>query len=80
MVAVIVVPVDTAVNEDDVSMPSDRIRKMELTADNKLLCLIDDDNVVLFNPRTCRFEAPSPEEAQAAMVTAVTRIRKNRMI
>lgn len=56
------------VNEDGVSMPSDRIRKMELTADNKLLCLIDDDNVVLFNPSTCRFEAPGPEEAQAAMV------------
>ena len=46
-----------ATDSDGLPMSSDRIRKMELTADNNIICLIDDDNVVLFNTKTCRFEA-----------------------
>ena len=56
-----------AENSDGLSMSSDRIRKMELTADNNIICLIDDDNVVLFNTRTCRFEALSQEAENAAL-------------
>ena len=56
-----------AADSDGLSMSSDRIRKMELTADNNIICLIDDDNVVLFNTRTCRFEALSQEAENAAL-------------
>ena len=56
-----------ATDSDGLSMSSDRIRKMELTADNNIICLIDDDNVVLFNTRTCRFEAMSQEDGDAAL-------------
>ena len=56
-----------AADSDGLSMPSDRIRKMELTSDNNILCLIDDDYVVLFNTRTCRFEALSQEAENAAL-------------
>ncbi|MBO7454944.1 MAG: hypothetical protein J6T76_00920, partial [Paludibacteraceae bacterium] len=56
-----------AADSDGLSMPSDRIRKMELTADNNILCLIDDDYVVLFNTRTYRFEALSQEAENAAL-------------
>ena len=45
-----------AADEDGLSMSSDRIRRLRLTEDNHLLCLID-DHVVRFNTRTCRFEA-----------------------
>ena len=44
-----------AANEDGLSMPSDRIRRTELTKDNNILCLIE-DRIVLFNTHTCRFE------------------------
>ena len=56
-----------AADADGLSMPSDRIRKMELTADNNILCLIDDDNVALFNTRTCRFEELEPKDKMAAI-------------
>lgn len=56
-----------AADANGLSMPSDRIRKMELTADNNILCLIDDDNVALFNTRTCRFEELEPEDKMAAI-------------
>ena len=56
-----------AADSDGLSMPSDRIRKMELTSDNNILCLIDDDYVVLFNTRTYRFEALSQEAENAAL-------------
>ena len=56
-----------AENSDCLSMSSDRIRKMELTADNNIICLIDDDNVALFNTKTCRFEALSQEAENAAL-------------
>lgn len=56
-----------ATDSEGLSIPSDRIRKMELTADNNLLCLIDDDYVVLFNTRTCRFEALSDEDGKVAL-------------
>ena len=54
-------------DSDGLSMTSDRIRKMELTADNNIICLIDDENVVLFNTRTCRFEALNEEDENAAL-------------
>ncbi len=56
-----------ATDSDGLSMSSDRIRKMELTEDNNIICLIDDDNVALFNTKTCRFEAMSQEEGNAAL-------------
>ena len=42
--------------EDEMNIPSDRIRRIRLTKDNNILCLID-DSVVLFNTHTCRFES-----------------------
>ncbi len=56
-----------AADSDGLSMSSDRIRKMELTADNNIICLIDDDNVALFNTKTCRFEALDEEAGNAAL-------------
>ena len=56
-----------AADGDGLSMSSDRIRKLELTEDNNILCLIDDDYVVLFNTKTCRFEALSQEAGNAAL-------------
>ena len=56
-----------ATDSDGLPMSSDRIRKMELTADNNIICLIDDDNVVLFNTRTCRFEALNEKDENAAL-------------
>ena len=43
-----------AQEEDELNMPSDRIRRIRLTEDNNILCLID-DSVALFNTHTCRF-------------------------
>ena len=56
-----------AADANGLSMPSDRIRKMELTADNNIICLIDDDNVALFNTRTCRYEELEPKDKMAAI-------------
>ncbi len=56
-----------AADSDGLSMSSDRIRKMELTADNNIICLIDDDNVALFNTKTCRFEALDEQAGNAAL-------------
>ena len=56
-----------AADSDGLSMPSDRVRKMELTEDNNILCLIDEDFVVLFNTKTCRFEALNQEAENAAL-------------
>ncbi|MBO4453514.1 MAG: helix-turn-helix domain-containing protein [Paludibacteraceae bacterium] len=47
--------------EDEMNMPSDRIRRIRLTDDNNILCLID-DSVVLFNTHTCRFESLQASE------------------
>ena len=43
-----------AEEENEMNIPSDRIRRIRLTEDNNILCLID-DSVVLFNTHTCRF-------------------------
>ena len=40
--------------EGEPTLPSDRVRRIELTDNNNILCLID-DSVVLFNTHTCRF-------------------------
>lgn len=55
-----------AADEDGLSMPSDRIRRIELTEDNNILCLIE-DSVVLFNTHTCRFETLPEEKEEAAL-------------
>ena len=47
--------------EDEMNIPSDRIRRIRLTEDNNILCLID-DSVVLFNTHTCRFESLQASE------------------
>ncbi len=41
---------------DGLTLPSDRVRRIDLTDNNNILCLID-DSVVLFDTHTCRFEA-----------------------
>ena len=51
---------------DGLSMSSDRIRRLQLTEDNNLLCLID-DHVVRFNTKTCRFEALSETDETTAL-------------
>ena len=62
-----------AEDSDGLSMPSDRIRRIQLTADNNILCLIE-DSVVLFNTKTCRFEAlPIQEEDEADKI----QVRRN---
>ncbi|MBO4454593.1 MAG: hypothetical protein J5761_06025, partial [Paludibacteraceae bacterium] len=54
-----------AEEEDEMNMPSDRIRRIRLTEDNNILCLID-DSAVLFNTHTCRFESlPASEEVKS---------------
>lgn len=45
---------------DELTLPSDRIRRIDLTDNNNILCLID-DTVVLFNTRTCHFEPLSAD-------------------
>ena len=63
-----------AADEDGLSMSSDRIRRLRLTEDNHLLCLID-DHVVRFNTRTCRFEA-LPDSTEAVSL-ANMQMRRN---
>lgn len=55
-----------AANEDGLSMPSDRIRRTELTKDNNILCLIE-DRIVLFNTHTCRFETLPQEQEEETL-------------
>ena len=55
-----------AQDDDGLSLPSDRIRRIELTETNNILCLID-DSVLLFNTHTCRFETLPEAEEQAAL-------------
>ena len=55
-----------ATDGEGLSMSSDRLRRLELTDDNNILCLID-DSVVRFNTKTCRFEALSPADEKAAL-------------
>lgn len=55
-----------AQDDDGLSLPSDRIRRIELTEANNILCLID-DSVLLFNTHTCRFETLPKAEEQAAL-------------
>ena len=56
-----------AEEEDEMNMPSDRIRRIRLTKDNNIQCLID-DSVVLFNTHTCRFESlPASEELKSQL-------------
>ena len=55
-----------ATDGEGLSMTSDRIRRLELTEDNNILCLID-NHVVRFNTNTCRFEALSEADEQAAL-------------
>ena len=55
-----------AADENGLSMPSDRIRRTELTKDNNILCLID-DRIVLFNTHTCRFETLPQEKEEEAL-------------
>ena len=50
-----------AEDSDGLSMPTDRIRRIRLTEDNNILCLIE-DSIVLFNTKTCRFEALSVQK------------------
>ena len=51
---------------DGLSIPSDRIRRIRLTDNNNILCLVD-DSVLLFNTHTCRFETlPQQTENEAA--------------
>jgi len=54
-----------AEDSDGLSMPTDRIRRIKLTGDNNILCLIE-DSVVLFNTKNCRFEALPAQEEDAA--------------
>lgn len=53
-------------DDDGLSLSSDRIRRIELTEDNNILCLIE-DSVLLFNTHTCRFERLPEAEEQAAL-------------
>ncbi len=63
-------------DEDGLSLTSDRIRRLDLTDDNSILCLID-DHVVRFNTKTCRFEALSKAEEVAALNTMQMRRNPN---
>ena len=40
---------------DSLLTPSDKFRRIELTKDNNLICLVE-DSLYLFNTRTCRFD------------------------
>lgn len=46
---------------DSLLTPSDKFRRIELTADNNLICLVE-DSLFLFNTRACRFDTLSSEE------------------
>lgn len=49
---------------DAVCMPNDRIRRLQLTPDNNILCVFT-DHVFLFDTRACRFDTlPAAEEAE----------------
>lgn len=52
---------------DELTLPSDRIRRIDLTDNNNILCLID-DTVVLFNTHTCHFE-PLPTNTPEATIS-----------
>ena len=65
-----------AEDEDEMNIPSDRIRRIRLTEDNNILCLID-DSVVLFNTHTCRFESLPAQEADEAFSQMQTRHNPN---
>ena len=65
-----------AEEEDEMNIPSDRIRRIRLTEDNNILCLID-DSVVLFNTHTCRFESLPAQEADEAFSQMQTRHNPN---
>ena len=53
-------------DDDGLSLSSDRIRRIELTENNNILCLIE-DSVLLFNTHTCRFETLPMQEEQEAL-------------
>src|SRR5574344_1769979 len=61
-------------DDDGLSLSSDRIRRIELTGDNNILCLIE-DSVLLFNTHTCRFETLPMQEEQEAL--AKMQMRRN---
>ena len=61
-------------DDDGLSLSSDRIRRIKLTEDNNILCLIE-DSVLLFNTHTCRFETLPMQEEQEAL--AKMQMRRN---
>lgn len=46
---------------DSLLTPSDKFRRIELTEDNNLICLVE-DSLFLFNTRACRFEMLAQEQ------------------
>ena len=63
-----------ATDGDGLSMPSDRIRRLDLTPENNILCLID-EHVVQFNTHTCRFESLN-DSAEAVAIQSM-QMRRN---
>ena len=63
-----------ATDGDGLSMPSDRIRRLDLTPENNILCLID-EHVVQFNTHTCRFESLN-DSAEAVAIKSM-QMRRN---
>ena len=48
---------------DSISTPSDKLRRITLTEDNNLICVVE-DSMYLFNTRTCTFDTLSREKKE----------------
>ena len=59
---------------DSISTPTDKIRRIDLTEDNNLICVVE-DSIYLFNTRTCAFDTIS--RAQKDTIQDKLRVKHN---
>lgn len=59
---------------DSISTPTDKIRRIDLTEDNNLICVVE-DSIYLFNTRTCAFDTLS--RAQKDTIQDRLRVKHN---
>lgn len=64
---------------DSLLTPSDKFRRIELTKDNHLICLVG-DSLYLFNTRTCRFETLPEAQKELAQKRVYASHNPNQII